>query len=40
MPLFPPGVTFPDNPGLSGAITYLTELLPPQSTVAALEDCR
>ncbi|KIM54022.1 hypothetical protein SCLCIDRAFT_137622 [Scleroderma citrinum Foug A] len=38
MPPYPPGVTFPDNPGLSGALPYLTEFLP-EPTVAASEDC-
>ena len=39
MPLYPPGVTFPDHPGLSGALTYLTEFLP-KSIVPHSEDCK
>ncbi|KIM54296.1 hypothetical protein SCLCIDRAFT_1222166 [Scleroderma citrinum Foug A] len=38
MPPYPPGVTFPDNSGLSGATAYLTEFLPNPS-VTASEDC-
>ncbi|KIM54010.1 hypothetical protein SCLCIDRAFT_137679 [Scleroderma citrinum Foug A] len=38
MPPYPPGVTFPDNPGLAGATAYLTEFVP-EPTVAASEDC-